>query len=279
MDVMRLDNGLKCILEKRAGSGVVAMQVWVKVGSRSEADRIAGITHFIEHLIFKGTDVGGGYEIAPKIEAMGGNINAFTSHETTVYHIVMPTHSFETGFQLLADSVRSPAFPQDELEKEKKVIIEEIKMGEDDPQRKLFTELFRVSYPGHPYGRPIIGYRESVSAIGRSDILSYFKEHYTPPNMAVVVVGDFDEERVRDLLDQQLTWQVEQSEAGKTAQTSDSRRCNEDPVTIVEKEVGELPRPFLPYPPFPVPRHAGPLRPCEGPDRRRQFALAGNSEA
>ena len=88
-------------------------------------------------------------------------------------------------------------------------------MGEDDPQRKLFTELFRVSYPGHPYGRPIIGYRESVSAIGRSDILSYFKEHYTPPNMAVVVVGDFDEERVRDLLDRHLTWQVEQARSGR----------------------------------------------------------------
>ena len=94
MDVIRLDNGLKCILEKRDGSGVVAMQVWVKVGSRNEADRIAGITHFIEHLIFKGTDAGAGYEIAPKIEAMGGNINAFTSHETTVYHIVMPTALF-----------------------------------------------------------------------------------------------------------------------------------------------------------------------------------------
>jgi zinc protease len=85
------------------------------VGSRSEADRVAGITHFIEHLIFKGTDAGDGYEIAPKIEAMGGNINAFTSHETTVYHIVMPKDSFETGFHLLADSVRSPSFPQDEL--------------------------------------------------------------------------------------------------------------------------------------------------------------------
>ena len=150
MDLIRLDNGLKCILDKREGAGVVAMQVWVKVGSGSEADRLAGITHFIEHLIFKGTDAGVCYEIAPKIEAMGGNINAFTSHDATCYHIVMSKQSFEDGFKLLADSVRSPAFPQDELEKEKKVIIEEIKMGEDDPQRKLFTELFRVSYPGHP---------------------------------------------------------------------------------------------------------------------------------
>ncbi len=240
MDAIRLDNGLKCILEKREGSGVVAIQVWVKVGSRFEADRVAGITHFIEHLIFKGTeDAGVRYEIAPKIEAMGGSINAFTSHETTVYHIVMPAHSFETGFRLLADSVRKPAFPQDELEKEKKVIIEEIKMGEDDPQRKLFTELFRVSYPDHPYGRPIIGYRESVSAIDRTDILSYFKEHYTPSNMAVVVVGDFDERRVRDLLDRHLNWQAEEKGAGTQVLADERGPGKEAPVTVVEKEVAE----------------------------------------
>jgi zinc protease len=158
MDVIRLDNGLRCILDQRKDTGVVAVQVWVKVGSRYEDDRIAGITHFIEHLIFKGTEKGGGYEIAPRIEALGGSINAFTSYDNTVYHIVIPKKAFETGFQLLTESVRSPAFPEKELEKEKKVIIEEIKMGEDDPQRRLFKELFSASYPGHPYGRPIIGY-------------------------------------------------------------------------------------------------------------------------
>jgi zinc protease len=239
MDLIRLDNGLKCILDKREGAGVVAMQVWVKVGSGSEADRVAGITHFIEHLIFKGTDAGVCYEIAPKIEAMGGNINAFTSHDATCYHIVMPKHSFEAGFKLLADSVRNPAFPQDELEKEKRVIIEEIKMGEDDPQRKLFTELFRISYPGHPYGRPIIGWRESVSAIGRSDILSYFKEHYTPPNMAVVLVGDYDEDGVRGLLDERLAWQAVQAQAVEAAQAAGSRPGAEDRITVLEKDIAE----------------------------------------
>jgi zinc protease len=113
-------------------------------------------------------------------------------------------------------------------------------MGEDDPQRKLFTELFRVSYPDHPYGRPIIGYRESVSAIDRTDILSYFKEHYTPPNMAVVVVGDFDEQRVRDLIDRHLTWQVDQAAADRGAETIDGHPSKEDyPVTVLEKEVAE----------------------------------------
>ncbi|MGD0232811.1 MAG: pitrilysin family protein, partial [Syntrophorhabdales bacterium] len=209
MKVIGLDNGLTCILEKRKGTGVVAIQVWVKVGSRNEADRVAGITHFIEHLIFKGTDKGGGYEIAPRIEAMGGSINAFTSYDNTVYHIVIPAPAFGTGLQLLTDSVRRPAFPEKELEKEKRVIIEEIKMGEDDPQRKLFNELFLASYPGHPYGRPIIGYRESVSAIGRADILSYFREHYTPRNMVLVVAGDFDDRTARDLLEREFSGQAE----------------------------------------------------------------------
>ena len=238
MEVIRLDNGLRCILDQRKDTGVVAVQVWVKVGSRYEDDRIAGITHFIEHLIFKGTEKGGGYEIAPRIEALGGSINAFTSYDNTVYHIVIPRKAFETGFQLLTESVRSPAFPEGELEKEKKVIIEEIKMGEDDPQRKLFKELFSASYPGHPYGRPIIGYAESVSAMTRSDILSYFKAHYTPDNMSVVVVGDFDEKKVKELLEAEFSGiggKIEPAgkRAGSTGKTPENR------LRIVEKNVAE----------------------------------------
>ena len=240
LDVMRLPNGLKCILDRRKGSGVVAMQVWVKVGSRNEDDRVAGITHFIEHLIFKGTEGGEGYEIAPRIEALGGSINAFTSYDNTVYHIVMPRKSFETGLQLLADSVLRPAFPEEELEKEKKVVIEEIKMGEDDPQRKLFNELFSASYPDHPYGRPIIGYRESVLSIGRSHIVSYFREHYTPGRMAVVVVGDFEGERVRELLNRQLSGPAgEEGRAAQGTQAAWTGQDTESRVRIIEKEVAE----------------------------------------
>jgi zinc protease len=238
MEIIRSDNGLRCILEQRKETGVVAVQVWVKVGSRYEDDRIAGATHFIEHLIFKGTEKGEGYEIAPRIEALGGSINAFTSYDNTVYHIVIPKKTFETGFQLLFESVRSPAFPEKELEKEKEVVIEEIKMGEDDPQRKLFKELFSASYPGHPYGRPIIGYAESVAAMTRFDILSYYESHYTPDNMSVVVVGDFDEHKVKDLLKEEFSGTVRKGgpgakRSGSTGDTAENR------IRIVEKDVAE----------------------------------------
>jgi zinc protease len=237
MTIIRLDNGLRCILEKRQGTGVVAVQFWVKVGASYEDDRIAGITHYIEHLIFKGTDKGAGYEIAPKIEALGGSINAFTSYDNTVYHIVIPKDAFETGLGLLADSVKSPSFPEKELEKEKKVIIEEIKMGEDDPQRKLFKELFSASYPGNPYGRPIIGYKESVLAITRDSLLSYYGEHYTPDNMALVIVGDFDEQKVRGLLKEQLSGPfVNKKERAGTGRTAAGE---EQQVRIIERNVTE----------------------------------------
>ena len=120
MKKVRLKSGLRCILDKREDIGVVAVQVWVKVGSRYEDDRIAGITHFIEHLIFKGTKGGEPYEIAPRIEALGGSINAFTSYDNTVYHIVVPTKAFEEGFRLLVESVKSPAFPKGKSKKRRR---------------------------------------------------------------------------------------------------------------------------------------------------------------
>jgi zinc protease len=237
MNIIRLDNGLRCILEKRQGTGVVAVQFWVKVGSTYEDDRVAGITHYIEHLIFKGTDKGAGYEIAPKIEALGGIINAFTSYDNTVYHIVIPKDAFETGLGLLADAVKSPSFPEKELEKEKKVVIEEIKMGEDDPQRKLFKELFSASYPGNPYGRPIIGYKESVLGITREDLLSYHRGHYTADNMALVIVGDFDEQKVHDLLQKQLSGPFADTTAPRTA--GRTAASGKQSVRIIERNITE----------------------------------------
>ncbi len=204
MDVFRLENRLQCMFEKRKDAGVVAMQVWVKVGSKYEQPKFAGITHFIEHLIFKGTEKLKANEMASRIETLGGTINAFTSYDNTVYHIVIPKKAFKEGLELLLDAVKNPAFPEEELAKEKRVVLEEIKMGEDEPQRKLFKELFSVSYKGHPYGRPIIGYEETVRSITRKDIETYFKTHYTPENMVVVIVGDFDENQAKALIKKHL---------------------------------------------------------------------------
>lgn len=205
MEISSLENGLHYILEKRKDTGVVAVQVWVKTGSQYEQQRIAGITHFIEHLIFKGTEKTKSNEMASRIEALGGNVNAFTSYDNTVYYIVIPSKAFEEGMELLIDAVSNPAFPEAEIAKERKVVLEEIKMGEDEPQRKLFKELFSASYEGQPYGRPIIGYTETVSSITRQDILTYFATHYTPDNMTVVVCGDFDERKARSLIKKHMS--------------------------------------------------------------------------
>ncbi len=201
MDTITLGNGLQCIFEKRKDTGVVAIQIWVKVGSKYEDPGVAGITHFIEHLIFKGTEKVKANEMAARIEALGGSINAFTSYDNTVYHIVVPTRAFEEGFSLLFDAVMHPAFPEEEILKEKKVVLEEIKMGEDDPQRKLFKELFSLSYKGHPYGRPVIGYAPQVEGMTREDILKYFGLHYNTGNMVVVISGDFDEKKALQFLE------------------------------------------------------------------------------
>ena len=199
-----LDDRLSCVFEQRKATGVIAVQIWVKVGSRDEVLGQAGITHFIEHLIFKGTKRVKANEMASRIESLGGSINAFTSYDNTVYHIVVPKQAFEEGLDLLVDAVYNPSFPEDEVEKENKVVLEEIKMGEDDPQRKLFKELFAIAYDGKPYGRPIIGYEETVKGITREDIRKYFKDHYEPENMVVVIVGDFDEAVAKAFLEKSL---------------------------------------------------------------------------
>jgi zinc protease len=237
MNVFSLDNGLQYILEQRKGTGVAAIQVWVKTGSRYEEERTAGITHFIEHLIFKGTEKVKSNEMASIIESLGGNINAFTSHDNTVYHIVIPKNAFEEGFAILIDAVKNPAFPEEELTKEKKVILEEIKMGEDDPQRKLFKELFSLSYKGNSYGRPIIGYEDTVKNISRDDIRQYFKAHYVPDNMVIVITGDFEETKAAELIKKHIAG------GGRGQKEAFENKINNEGIgngeKIIEKNVRE----------------------------------------
>jgi len=230
MNLFHLPNGLPCIFETRKNTGVVAIQVWVKVGSKFEEKRIAGITHFIEHLIFKGTERVKANELAYRIESRGGTINAFTSYDNTVYHIVIPKDAFEEGLALLLDAVQNPSFPIHEVEKEKRVVLEEIKMNEDDPQRKLFKTLFSLSYKDHPYGRPIIGFEETVAAITRDDITAYFNNHYTPANMVIVIVGDFNEHTAKELIEKQFA----------THSVSHAPSLTKNPITPEEKDRVEV---------------------------------------
>ncbi len=185
-----LPNGLTAVVKESHRAPVVAVQIWVKAGSAYETEKQAGITHMIEHMIFKGTEKRGPGELASTIESLGGTINAYTSYDYTVYHCVVPKSHLSTALDVLEDAVFHSKFDPDELEREKKVVLEEMKMRLDDPHTRLFEDLMKISYQVYPYRRPIIGYEETVTSFTRDDILSYMALHYRPCNMAVIVTGD-----------------------------------------------------------------------------------------
>ncbi len=184
-----LDNGLTTIVKEVPDGRVATVQIWVKAGSIYEDADEHGITHLIEHMIFKGTKTRGVGDIAAAIEEKGGQINAYTSYEYTVYHATLPARYWGTAMNVLSDAVLHSVFDAGELEKEKKVVLEEVRMRNDQPQTKLFQGLISTAYTVHPYRLPVIGTVASVSSFTRADILRYMAKHYHPNNFTVVVVG------------------------------------------------------------------------------------------
>ncbi len=202
-----LDNGLTTIVKEVPDGKVATVQIWVKAGSIYENDNERGITHLIEHMIFKGTETRGAGEVAGAIEEKGGEINAYTSYEYTVYHATQPARYWGTALDVLSDAVLHSVFDSQELEREKKVVLEEVRMRNDRPQIKLFQSLISEAYTVHPYRLPVIGTVESVSSFTRDDIINYMAKHYHPNNFTVVVVGAVhaDEviKRVKDIFGDQ----------------------------------------------------------------------------
>ena len=186
----RLSNGLTAIVKENHRAPVVAIQVWVQAGSAYETEKERGITHLIEHMIFKGTGKRGPGEVAKEIESVGGSINAYTSLDYTVYHCVVPKQFLDNALDVLSDAVFHSSFDPDELEREKKVVLEEIRMRDDRPRTRLSSLLMETAYKSHPYGYPVIGYPETVESFGRKDILAYMERRYRPSQITVVVVGD-----------------------------------------------------------------------------------------
>jgi zinc protease len=198
-----MDNGLKVILEEDRTTPVVALQVWVKVGSADEKDEEAGMCHFIEHMLFKGTEKRKVREGAKEIESLGGTINAYTSYDQTVYHITLASRYAGIGLDILSDAIQHSAFDPIELEREREVILEEIRRAQDDPSKRLFRQTTATFYQKHPYGRPVIGYADTVRSIRRVQMVEFFKRWYAPNHMVLVAVGDFDaremERNIKDI--------------------------------------------------------------------------------
>jgi zinc protease len=188
----KLDNGLNVILKEDHSAPVASIQVWVKAGSANESEEEAGITHLIEHMIFKGTPTRKTGEIARSIESSGGEINAYTTFDRTVYYVEIDSDSFDTALDVLLDAVQHSIFDPTELAREKEVVLEEYRRSMDLPETQLSWAMLDLCYKKHPYKRPIIGYESSIKSITREDILEYIDKWYTADNMALVAVGDFD---------------------------------------------------------------------------------------
>jgi zinc protease len=191
----RLENGLTLILKEDHSAEVAAIQVWLKTGSANETDEEAGITHLIEHMMFKGTPSRKTGEIARTIETAGGSINAYTSLDRTVYHIQIPSTYFDTGINILLDAIQNSLFDPAELEREKEVVLEEYRRALDIPRTRFGWAMMDLCYRKHPYRRPVIGYEATIRSFKRKDILNYIEKWFTPDNMVLVAVGDFDSGR------------------------------------------------------------------------------------
>jgi zinc protease len=185
-----LPNGLTLVHRTDFSSEVVSVQVWVKTGSIHEDQLIgSGLSHYLEHMLFKGTERRSGKAISREVHAMGASINAYTTFDRTVYYIDGPSSAFEEIVDVLADLVLHSTLPDNEVESERDVILREIDMGLDDPDRKLMQALFCTAFQAHPYREPVIGHRELFQKVSADELRAYYGARYVPNNMVVSVVG------------------------------------------------------------------------------------------
>ena len=186
-----LDNGLVVLLKEDRSAPMVALQFWVGAGSIHEAEHLGGgLSHYLEHMVFKGTPTRGPAQVSQEIADAGGEINAYTSTDRTVFHATLPAARWLVGLDVLGDAVFHPSFPEDEWAREREVILREVDMSEDDPGRVLSRLTWETAYRVHPYRVPIIGWRDILTTMGRDDLVAYHRRHYSPDNVILAVAGD-----------------------------------------------------------------------------------------
>ncbi len=198
----QLKNGLNVLLLESHKSPVVSVQMWVKTGSADEQKGIEGISHFIEHLVFKGTPKYKVGEIAAAVEGSGGELNAYTSFDQTVFYVTISRQFTETALDVISQMMGFPEFDPTEVNNEREVVIEEIKRGLDNPGRKSSQLLFSSLYKKHPYGKPVIGYESIIKKVSVKKIKEYFQSRYVPENMFLVVAGNFESKKMKSQVEE-----------------------------------------------------------------------------
>jgi zinc protease len=184
-----LSNGTTLIVQEHRASEVVALQLWVKAGARDETAAELGLAHYLEHMVFKGTSARPQGFVDREVESVGGRINAATSLDYTYYHTVLPADRVAAGIEMLADIGVNATLDSALLEQEKKVVLEEMRLGEDNPRRFLAMRLYSNVFGNHPYGRPIIGRRDLITALTRETLANFYHRYYVPEAFTLVVVG------------------------------------------------------------------------------------------
>ena len=197
-----LDSGVGVVTEEMPGVRSAALGFWIRTGSRDETAEQAGISHLLEHLLFKGTERFSSLEIDEAFDAMGAEVNAGTGKETTSVYARFLDHHLERAFDLLQDMVLRPVYP--DIDSERQVVIEEIAMYEDEPADKVHDVLSGAVFGDHPLGRPVIGRAEVIASVPVPDIAGYHDSHYTAPNIVVAAAGSVTHERIVELVSEAL---------------------------------------------------------------------------
>lgn len=199
-----LDNGLRVVTDRLPTSRSMAASVWVGVGGRDESDELSGASHFLEHLLFKGTEDRDAKAIAIAIDAVGGDMNAFTANEHTAYYARVPAAEAYLGLDLLLDVVQRPALRPWEFDGEREVILEELAAAEDDPDDVATVKLFECLFPDHPLGREVLGSPASIDALERDQVAGFFEHWYTPSNIVIAAAGDIDHDLLVEEVDRRF---------------------------------------------------------------------------
>jgi predicted Zn-dependent peptidase len=199
IETTTLDNGVRVITERMLHVRSVSLGVWIRNGSRGESARENGISHFIEHMVFKGTSNRSAEEIARSVDSIGGGLDAFTAKEMVSYNTKVLDEHLPLAFDVLADLVLNPLFREEDIEKEKSVILEELKMEVDNPEY-LLHEIFTSNFwKDHPLGKPILGTKETVRNFNREMIHECYSRHYAPSNILITAAGNLDHHQLVDL--------------------------------------------------------------------------------
>jgi predicted Zn-dependent peptidase len=199
-DLTTLPNGIRVITEPMPSLRSIALGCWIDTGTRDELPNEHGASHFLEHLLFKGSETLSARQVSEIFDSIGAESNAFTSKENTCYWTRLLDQDLGTGFDVLAEMIQKPAFRQNEIDAERQVVIEEINMNEDDPDDVAFENFSIAMFSGHPLEAPVLGTRDSIRGMSRDDINGYWKRRYGAGSMVVAAAGSLDHEAVVEMV-------------------------------------------------------------------------------